>query len=142
MRLPLRSLLLAAGCALALPALAADTYGAPMPEGRPLAAGALLAEAEAHAGQTLKVEGRITEVCQAKGCWVMLDAGNGAGIRVKTAHRFFLPKDARGTAVVHGEFKAVELSEAQAAHFAEDGNTAAKPGREWQIVATSIVVSP
>lgn len=142
MCLPFRSLLLAVCCALSLPVSAAEIYGAPMPEGQPVAAEALLAEAEAHAGQSLKVEGRITEVCQAKGCWVMLDAGNGTGIRVKTAHQFFLPKDAHGTAVVYGEFKAAELSEAQAAHFAEDGNSAAKPGREWQIIATSIIVSP
>ena len=141
MRRPLIALATAALFALSLPAAASSpvAFGAPMPEGDAMPVTALIANAEQHSGHAMKFSGRITEVCQKTGCWVMLDAG-GTGIRVKTGHEFFLPKDASGSAVVYGELKPVELSEEQAKHFKDDGNTAAKPGREWQIVATSIVI--
>ena len=72
---------------------------------------------------------------------VMLDAG-GTGIRVKTGHEFFLPKDASGTAVVFGELKPVELSAEQAQHYNDESGGGIEAGREWQILATSIVIEP
>lgn len=143
MRTTLLRLALAAALALALSAshAFAATYGAPMPEGDAVTATAVLADAEQRSGDTLKVSGRITQVCQAKGCWLMLDA-DGTGIRVKTGHEFFVPKDASGSAVVFGELKPTELTEAQAQHYVDDGSGESKPGREWQILATSIVIEP
>ena len=123
------------------PMVAAAEYGAPMPEGEATPVVQLLSGAEHHVGHRMKVTGRITQVCQAKGCWLMLDA-NGVGVRVKTGHDFFVPKDASGTAVVFGEWKAVELSPEQARHYVEDGSGESTPGREWQILATSIVIEP
>ena len=57
---------------------AAAEYGAPMPEGDAMSVIELLPQAERHTGHAMKFSGRITQVCQAKGCWVMLDA-NGTG---------------------------------------------------------------
>ena len=135
------SFLAAAAIALATPALAApSTYGRAMPEGAAQPIEAVMAAPEAHAGKTLKVQGRIGPVCQKTGCWLMLDNG-GQGIRVRTQHAFFVPKDASGTAIVHGTLQPVALSGAQAAHYADDG--AAPDGRrEWQVLATAIVISP
>lgn len=121
-------------------AFAAD-YGAPMPEGDAMPVTDLLPQAERHTGHAMKFSGRITQVCQAKGCWVMLDA-NGTGIRVKTGHKFFLPKDATGTAVVYGELSPVALSEDQAQHYNDESGGGVSAGREWQILATSIVIEP
>ena len=53
-----------------------------------------------------------------------------------------LPKNASGSALVYGELKAAELSSEQAQHYVDDGSGASKPGREWQILATSIVIEP
>ena len=117
----------------------AATYGAPMPAGEPLPVERVLAEADRYAGQVVKVEGRITQVCQKKGCWVALDAG-GTPVRVKTGHEFFVPKDATGRAIVQGTLQAVELSAEQAAHYTRDDGHATAPGREWQVRATSIEV--
>ena len=128
-------LLLAAGTARAA------TYGAPMPAGEPLPVERVLAEAGRYAGQVVKIEGRITQVCQKKGCWVALDAG-GTPIRVKTGHDFFVPKDATGRAIVQGTLQAVELSAEQAEHYTRDDGHATAPGREWQVRATSIVIEP
>lgn len=133
-------LVLLAAAALLAPAVSATalTYGQPMPAGEARPIATVMAKAEAHAGHALKVEGRIAQVCQKTGCWLMLDNG-GEGIRVRTKHAFFVPKDAAGTATVHGRLEPVELTPEQAAHYADDG--AAPDGvREWQIVATSIAI--
>lgn len=132
---------LAAALALSAPHAFAALYGAPMPEGDAMPVTTLIAQAEQHTGHTMKFSGRITQVCQAKGCWLMLDAG-GTGIRVKTGHEFFVPKDATGTAVVFGELKPVELSAEQAEHYNAESGGGIQPGREWQILATSIVITP
>jgi len=128
----------AALCA-ALP-VAAATYGQPMPAGdaRPIAT--VMADAAANAGEPVKVQGRIAQVCQKTGCWLMLD-NRGQGVRVRTKHAFFVPKDASGTATVHGRLEPVEVTPEQAAHYAEDG-VAPEGAREWQIVATSIAILP
>jgi hypothetical protein len=141
MRIASLRLALAAALALSASSVFAASYGAPMPEGDAMPVTALLAHAGQHSGHTMKFSGRITQVCQAKGCWVMLDAG-GTGIRIKTGHEFFLPKDASGHAVVFGELKPTEITEAQAQHYVDDGSGESKPGREWQILATSIVIEP
>lgn len=127
----------------AMPLLAATTtYSAAVPTGEPIAVTALIAAGEAHVGKTVLASGRITQVCQNAGCWLMLEA-NGEAVRVKTQHQFFVPKDAAGTAVVQGEWQQVSLTEAQAAHFAaEQGiDAAAAPRREWQILASSISIT-
>ena len=135
---------IAAALLLALavsPLASAASYGQPMPEGDAMPVTELIAHAEHHTGHSMKFSGRITQVCQTKGCWVMLDAG-GTGIRVKTGHAFFLPKDASGTAVVFGELKPVELSAEQAQHYNAESGGGIEAGREWQILATSIVIEP
>lgn len=101
---------------------AAESYGEP----RPAALAPVGVEAALDAGNTtdtpLAVEGRITQVCQAKGCWVVL-AEDDAMIRVMARdHDFFLPRDASGRAVAHGTLERVELSPEHAEHMvAEDG---------------------
>jgi hypothetical protein len=123
--------------ALCFPAaLLAETFGQPMPEGESLAIGvALSAEIE---GAPAKYHGRIGQVCQTRGCWLILE-DDGQWARVMTGHEFFLPKDAQGAATVHGVLEAVEVEEKQARHLAEDYGGDAEPVmREFRIVASSI----
>ncbi len=66
--------------------------------------------------------GEITEVCQAKGCWmkVKLDADNEVFVRFKD-YGFFVPKDAAGkTVVMNGAAFFEEMSVEDQKHFAED----------------------
>lgn len=66
--------------------------------------------------------GEITEVCQAKGCWmkVKLDANNEVFVRFKD-YGFFVPKDAAGkTVVMNGAAFFEEMSVEDQKHFAED----------------------
>ena len=113
------------GAASAEPA--ATTYGAEVDAAQALPAEAVLAEADRYAGQPVTVEGRVVEVCQKKGCWLTLDAGEGRGIRILTARTpeggyvYTVPKDISGRrAVVHGTLKAETMSADEQRHLAED----------------------
>ncbi|OYX22514.1 MAG: DUF4920 domain-containing protein [Flavobacteriales bacterium 32-35-8] len=47
-----------------------------------------------------KITAKVTEVCQAKGCWMTLDLGDGKEVMVKFKdYGFFVPKDIVGKEV-------------------------------------------
>jgi len=107
---------------------------------------AILDNPEAKLGSQVKVSGRITQVCQKEGCWMMLAEGDQA-LRIKFGdHAFFLPKDTTGDAVVYGKLEVRELSVDQAKHMAEDaGQDPAKVTKglkEYRIFASSVGVAP
>lgn len=112
------------------PALA-QHFGAPMPAGEALPVAQALAQAEALEGQTVKLQGRIIEVCQRTGCWVVLDAG-GTPVRVRTEHVFFVPKDASGQALVHGIWRAAP----------KPADAPADAAPQWQVIASAITILP
>ncbi len=86
-----------------------------------------------------KFSGRITSVCQKKGCWMILE-NNGQFARVDfNNHAFFIPRDSTGPAEVVGTLKLKRLSEAKRAHLAEDG-AGELPVDTWEIVATSVKI--
>ncbi|MCE3001806.1 MAG: DUF4920 domain-containing protein [Xanthomonadaceae bacterium] len=126
-------------------AFAAD-YGDPLPaDAAPVSIATALADADAHADAPRAFSGRVGKICQTKGCWMMLTEGD-AMVRVMTGHRYFLPKDASGDAVVYGTLKRKEMSAEQAAHMAKDGGEPApadgQGAVEWRIDATSIRIEP
>lgn len=129
-----------AALAFAVPALAAD-FGAPMPEGEAVDIATALAAVDAHDDAPAKFSGRIVEVCQKKGCWVMLESDGKVARVMAKDHGFAVPKDASGPAVVYGTLSRIELSRKQAAHFAEDaGREGAVAAQEYRIEATSIAI--
>ncbi len=69
------------------------------------------------------LSGTVNEVCQAKGCWMTLEAGNGQEMMVQFAdYGFFVPKDISGREVtVHGVayYQITPVEELR--HLAEDG---------------------
>jgi hypothetical protein len=139
----IRRLLAAALLAAAVPALATD-YGAPIAaEAVPVPLAQVLADPDAHKDREIVVSGRIAQVCQTKGCWIMLTDG-AAAARVMTQHKYFLPKDASGDAIAVGTLTERELNAEQAEHMSKDAGPGAKPieagSREWRLLATSIRV--
>lgn len=120
-------------------------YGQPMPVGKaPMPLAQLLVNYESNADLPVLVSGKIGEVCQKKGCWMMLtDEGIGARVRFGD-HAFAIPKDSGGKAVVLGTLRAVEMSEKDAKHMARDaGKDPAKvsgPQAEWELMATSVLI--
>ncbi len=97
----------------------------------------------------IKAKGRITEVCQAKGCWMTLDLGDDELIRVKFKdYGFFVPKDAAGrTAVIEGVAKKEVIDVSELKHLAEDAGKSQKeidaitePKEELTFVAKGVII--
>ena len=142
--------LLALAVALSLPACAGTPNAPETVYGRPRAlttAPLTLTQAasEANVGQTLVVKAPAAEVCQNKGCWMVLTEG-AHSMRVTFAdYAFFVPKDIAGkTVVVEGVLSRKLFSADEAKHYAEESGAAVTapvgPREEWSLVATSVVV--
>lgn len=125
-------------------ALAGDAvpYGKPFPAGESVPVSEALADFDGHAGVAQRFSGRITEVCQTKGCWLMLE-DNGQAARVMFGkHDFFIPKDTTGTAIVHGVLERKELTPEQVEHFTGDsGNGTQADAVEYRIVADGVLIT-
>ena len=125
--------------AAASAATAADS-GAPMPEGEAGDIATAAADPAAVTGEPALYRGRITEVCQKQGCWVVLEHdGHSARVMAKD-HGFAVPKDASGDAIVHGVLHAEPISPDHARHLVEDDGASAPADSELRITATSIRV--
>ena len=69
-----------------------------------------------------KISAVVTDVCQAKGCWMKLELSNGQESMVRFKdYGFFVPKDIVGKEViVRGKAFIDELSVEDQRHYAED----------------------
>ena len=91
-------------------------------------------------GKPQAYSGRITEVCQEMGCWMVLAGEDGKFARVAMHdHSFGIPKDSKGTAVVYGTLSEKPVSKKEAEHLVADG-AKAPSSRELQIDATSVLI--
>lgn len=96
-----------------------------------------------------KIKGRVTEVCQEKGCWMKLERENGEQVMVKFKnYGFFMPKDIVGKEVVlDGEAVVKEVSVKQQQHYAKDAGKSdkevkqiTKAKKELQFIAKGVLV--
>lgn len=97
----------------------------------------------------IAVQGKITQVCQAAGCWVKLynDAGDELMVKFKD-HSFVVPKDIAGKNIIvygTGERKVIPVKELR--HLAKDAGASKdeikkinKPKEEVRIIATGAIV--
>lgn len=105
-------------------ATASGAFGAKIDEAGAISMDSLLALV--NSGNTdingVKVEAKITECCQAKGCWMQLDKGDGTTMRVTFKdYGFFVPKDCGGkSAIVLGHAYMDTTAIEDLRHFAED----------------------
>lgn len=132
-------------CALAgLGGVQAADFGAAFPDGSSALPLAQAIEAGVHpsGNRAQLISGRIVEVCQNKGCWVMLE-DNGQIARVMMhEHAFAVPRDSQGVALVHGVLSRTVLSEAAASHLAEDaGRSEPVQREEWRIDALAVRIA-
>ena len=130
-----------AGCA------SSQTYGA-----RPALDAPALPLARAlvpsNVGKTIALQGKVADVCQMKGCWMVLTDGT---LSVRTTFKdygFFVPKDLAGRAVVaEGVLTRKTVDEATRRHYAEDAGQSAEqiaairgPIDDYAFVASSVTV--
>ena len=122
------------------PAVFSANFGEPMPAGESVTIAAASADPAAYAGKPQRFSGRITEVCQKQGCWVVLEQdGQSARVMAKD-HGFAVPKDASGPAVAYGVLEAAPVDEDHARHLVEDDGAKAPAAGELRIVATAIQI--
>ena len=71
----------------------------------------------------VKVMAKVDDVCQAKGCWMKLDLGNGEQAMVKFKdYGFFMPMDIAGKdVIINGKAFVNEVPVDEQRHYAEDG---------------------
>ncbi|WP_202843158.1 DUF4920 domain-containing protein [Luteimonas saliphila] len=117
-------------------------HGKPLPAGETVPVSQAIAEFDAHAGAPKRFSGRITEVCRAKGCWMMLE-DDGRSARVMFGkHDFYIPKDTTGSAVVHGVLTRKELTPEQVEHLSGDsGKGIAAEPVEYRITADGVEIA-
>ena len=78
---------------------------------------------ENYAMDPVLIRAKVSEVCQRKGCWMVLREGESA-VRVRFKdYGFFVPKNCSGqVAYVEGRVKREVISERTARHYAEESN--------------------
>jgi hypothetical protein len=137
----MRKTLMIAVLSLSLsPIVLAASYGEPMPAGDTVTIAAAAADPAAHADKPRRFTGRITQVCQKKGCWVVLEQdGQSARVMAKD-HGFAVPKDASGEAIAYGVLQLEPITAEHAKHLVEDDGADAPAERELRIVATAIEI--
>lgn len=128
-----------------------QSFGAPMPqnvEAVPLSAA--LAQLDEGQAKQVKVSGQVTEVCQAKGCWMILvDGEQFARITFKD-YSFFVPTEtSMQNAVIYGTLEASTLNAETAAHYAQDAGDQEAHDRllaselavkEYSLVASAVLI--
>ena len=125
-------------------------YGAAftVAEDQTIACGDLLASPDAHVDSTVRVSGRVADVCQKKGCWMVItpedtdDPSKTIRVLMKD-HDFAVDmKGAGGTAYLDGVLKAVEPDPETVAHFESEAAEGAvipeKHGMKYELVAAAV----
>lgn len=122
-------------------------YGQPATlKSEPISAVDFLADPSAHVDKTVLVEGRVADVCQKKGCWMVLAEGDKS-IRVLTKdHKFGIAMDSTGQSCrIEGVVKSKEIKAEEVAHFeGESANKDVIPEKKvkgnmtYELVASSI----
>ena len=115
-------------------------YGAPLPATAAVPVSAAVAAFDQHAGRPQRYSGRIAQVCQAEGCWMMLeDNGQAARVMFKD-HAFLIPKDSSGHAEVIGVLSRKELTPEQVEHLREDAKGLDVSPVEYRILAEGVEI--
>ena len=107
------SLLLAAALCLA----AGNPLGKPLTLKTQTSIADISAKPADYVGKTLQVKGKITEVCQAMGCWMMLvDPATKASLKIKVKDgEIVFPKESVGKiATAEGTLAKIEMTKEQA----------------------------
>lgn len=121
----------------------AEVFGAPLDaDAKSASLETLLDNPADYLDTSVRVEARISQVCQKKGCFMIASAGDRA-VRISFKdYAFFVPTDTSGkTVTLTGTLIERELSEKQAAHFRQDAGTdTIQAGRVYEIVANAVSI--
>lgn len=123
----------------------AEIFGSSLDASVPAVSLASIAsDGEKYVGQSVRVDARVSQVCQKKGCFFIAREGDSI-VRVSFKdYGFFVPTDISGKRVTFvGEVVSREVSADEAEHLAEDlgsSSETVKPVLAYEIVARSVRV--
>ncbi|WP_274476298.1 DUF4920 domain-containing protein [Mangrovimonas aestuarii] len=98
----------------------------------------------------VKLIGKVDAVCQAKGCWMKLDMGDGEKVMVKFKdYAFFVPMNIAGQEVViDGKAFLDEVSVDELKHYASDAGKSEEqieaitaPERSYSFIADGVLIN-
>ncbi|WP_026897300.1 DUF4920 domain-containing protein [Daejeonella oryzae] len=97
----------------------------------------------------LKIKGVVNEVCEKKGCWMLMKLDNGEDLRITFKdYKIFVPKDLEGKEVILDGFAYTDTASVEdQQHYAKDANKSASeiakitlPKKELAYEAKGVVV--
>ncbi len=93
-------------------AFAEQKLGKPLNNSEALSLASLMASPDQYVSKTVQVKGKVTEVCQAMGCWMNLTDDDGHLLRIKVEDGdIVFPKDSIGKmAIAEGKLEKQEMS--------------------------------
>lgn len=122
-------------------------FGAPFTDAKTVALADAMAKPAEYAAEPVKIRGKVLDVCQREGCWLVLTDGERQMRIHMKEHSFAVPKDLGGkTIVAEGVVEAKTLTEAQARHFAEESKSGVDPATikgdqtTVRMIATGVMV--
>ena len=123
------------------PFSADQSFGGEVPvNGDPVSLREAIGSIEEAEGEFIKIRGQITEVCQAKGCWMILVDGDTYARITFEDYGFFVPTEtSMQRTVIFGQLSQRTLSGHQAEHFAQDAGSQSKIKLEGEIREYSIL---
>ncbi len=131
--------LLAVGCGSNASTIYGESFAAPggdLPE-----VGEVMADTTMH-NREIVLTGTIMDVCQKKGCWIVVSDGTDQMRVTFKDYGFFLPKDASNREVVIRGVVSVEtLDEGTAKHYAEESKGEDPDAIEGPQVVVTMVAS-
>lgn len=97
---------------------------------------------------TIKVKGKVSEVCEAEGCWLRMETPTGSMMIRMKDHAFFVPVSLKDQKIVaEGTVTVKETSVDMLRHYAEDAGKSkaeieaiTEPKKEMVMMATGILV--
>ncbi|MBW1879614.1 MAG: DUF4920 domain-containing protein [Deltaproteobacteria bacterium] len=116
----------AAGTQVAAPERAWEQYGETFVGEEFVSASALLADPSAYVDKTLLVEGRVADVCQEKGCWMVITDEERHMRVIMKDHAYGVNKKATGwDCQVKGTLVATRIDPETVAHYASESSEGA-----------------
>lgn len=102
---------------------ASAVYGDSVMDNNVIELAALTTAMKGEVKKDLKIRGKVEEVCKKKGCWMMMNLGNGEEMRVTFKdYKFFVPQDLVGKEVVLDGYAYLDTTSVkQLQHYAKDG---------------------
>ena len=114
-------------------------YGDSIPNGNIIQLAAISTAMKNEKKMDLKIQGKVEEFCQEKGCWMIMKLDNGEEMRVTFKdYKIFVPRDLAGKEVVLDGFAYRDTSTVEKLqHYAKDGG---KSDKEIALIVNPKVV--